>query len=187
MSIFDFSSIIVAIVVGLAITNVLDKFSHTVTVTNWIKQGWFQSLVCVLVLTMMLGYFWGFWNMFYGITEIGLLEFVLGPFISITSLYLISVFLPVPRLNENSTDIDDYFMEGRKPFYTVMIIFIAQSQLSILYYPHTEPQLIVLYSIPLMLLSIQLKTIRAQKIAYTVGGGALVFLIVASTVITQTA
>jgi hypothetical protein len=38
-----------------------------------------------------------------------------------------------------------------------------------------------------MLLGIQLKTIRAQKIAYTVGGGALAFLIVASTFITQTA
>jgi hypothetical protein len=84
MSIFEFSSIIVAIVVGLAIANVLDKFSHTIKVTNWIKQGWFQSLLCVLVLNTMLGYFWGFWGMFYGFTEIGLLEFVLGPFISIT-------------------------------------------------------------------------------------------------------
>jgi hypothetical protein len=34
MSIFEFSSIIVAIVVGLAIANVLDKFSHTIKVTN---------------------------------------------------------------------------------------------------------------------------------------------------------
>ena len=90
MSIFEFSSIIVAIVVGLAIANVLDKFSYTIKVTNWIKQGWFQSLVCVLVLTTMLGYFWGFWGMFYGFTEIGLLEFMLGPLISITSLYLLS-------------------------------------------------------------------------------------------------
>ena len=186
MSIFDFSSIIVAIVVGLAIANVLDKFSHTVTVTNWIKQGWFQSLVCVLVLTMMLGYFWGFWNMFYGITEIGLLEFVLGPFISITSLYLISVFLPVPRLNENSTDIDDYFMEGRKPFYIVMTTFLVQSQLTAFYYPHTTPELLVLLTLPLMLLGVQLKTIRGQKIALT-GAVALVVLILASTFITQTA
>ena len=185
MSIFEFSSIIVAIVVGLAIANVLDKFSYTIKVTNWIKQGWFQSLVCVLVLTMMLGYFWGFWNMFYGITEIGLLEFVLGPFISITSLYLISVFLPVPRLNENSTDIDDYFMEGRKPFYIVMTIFIVQSQLTAFYYPHTTPELLVSSTIPLTLLGIQLKTIRSQKIVLT---GAVIFVafIVSSTFITQT-
>ena len=185
MSIFDFSSIIVAIVVGLAITNVLDKFSHTVTVTNWIKQGWFQSLVCVLVLTMMLGYFWGFWGMFYGITEIGLLEFMLGPFISITSLYLISVFLPVPRLKEKSTDIDDYFMEGRKPFFIVMAIFFVQSQLTAFYYPDTTPELLVLLFVPLMLLGVQLKTIRGHKIAVTVPI-ALVVLIAASTFITQT-
>ena len=185
MSIFEFSSIIVAIVVGLAIANVLDKFSYTIKVTNWIKQGWFQSLVCVLVLTMMLGYFWGFWGMFYGFTEIGLLEFVLGPFISITSLYLISVFLPVPRLNGNSTDIDDYFMEGRKPFYIVMTIFIVQSQLTAFYYPHTRSELLVLLTLPLMLLGVQLKTIRGQKIAIT-GAVALVVLIAASTFITQT-
>ena len=186
MSIFEYSSIIVAIVLGLAIKNILDKFSYTVTVNNWIKQGWFQSIVCVLVLLSYLVIFGASGISFYGITEIGLLEFVLGPFISITSLYLLSVFLPVPGSNETTIDIDDYFLKGRKPFYTVMIIFIAQSQLSIFYYPHTEPQLIVLLTIPLMLLGIQLKTIRAQKIAYT-GGGALVVLIVASTVITQTA
>ncbi len=185
MSIFEFSSIIVAIVVGLAIANVLDKFSYTIKVTNWIKQGWFQSLVCVLVLTTMLGYFWGFWGMFYGFTEIGLLEFVLGPFISITSLYLISVFLPVPRLNENSTDIDDYFMEGRKPFYIVMTIFIVQLQLTAFYYPHTTPELLVSPSIPLTLLGIQLKTIRSQKIVLT-GAVVLMAFIVSSTFITQT-
>jgi hypothetical protein len=185
MSIFEFSSIIVAIVVGLAIANVLDKFSHTIKVTNWIKQGWFQSLACVLVLNMMLGYFWGFWGMFYGLTEIGLLEFVLGPFISITSLYLISIFLPVPRLNENSTDIDDYFMEGRKPFYIAMTIFIVQSQFTAFYYPHTTSELFVLFTLPLMLLGVLLKTIRGQKIAIT-GAAALVVLIAASTFITQT-
>ena len=185
MSIFEFSSIIVAIVVGLAIANVLDKFSHTIKVTHWIRQGWFQSMLCILVLIMMLGYFWGFWNMFYGITEIGLFEFVLGPFVSITSLYLISVFLPVPRFDENSNDIDDYFMKGRKPFYILMTVFILQSQLTALYYPHTTPVLLVLSTIPLMFLGIQLKTIRSQKIALT-GATALVFLIITSTFITQT-
>ena len=185
MSIFEFSSIIVAIVVGLAIANVLDKFSSTLKVANWSNQGWFPSLLCILVLTMMLGYFWGFWGMFYEITQIGLLEFMLGPFISITSLYLISVFLPVPRLNENSTDIDDYFMEGRKPFFIVMAIFYVQSQLTASYYPDTTPELLVLLIIPLMLLGVQLKTIRGHKIAVT-APIVLVVLIAASTFITQT-
>ena len=185
MSIFEFSSIIVAIVVGLAIANVLDKFSSTLKVANWSNQGWFQSLLCFLVLTMMLGYFWGFWNMFYGITEIGLFEFVLGPFVSITSLYLISVFLPVPRLDQNPNDIDDFFMEGRQPFYILMAVFILQSQLTALYYPHTAPAILVLTTIPLMFLGIRLKTIRSQKIALT-GATALVFLIITSTFITQT-
>ena len=185
MSIFEFSSIIVAIVVGLAIANVLDKFSHTIKVTNWIKQGWFQSLLCVLVLMMMLGYFWGFWNMFSDFTEISLLGFVLGPFISITSLYLISVFLPVPRLNENSTDIDDYFMKGRKPFYIVITIFIVQSQFTALYYPHTVPSSLVLFNLSFLLLGVLLKTIRSQKIVIT-GAAALVVLIITSTFIVQT-
>jgi hypothetical protein len=185
MSIFEFSSIIVAIVVGLAIANVLDKFSHTIKVTNWIKQGWFQSLLCVLVLNMMLGYFWGFWGMFYSATQIGLLEFVLGPFISITSLYLISVFLPVPRLNENSTDIDDYFMKGRKPFFILITIFIVQSQLTALYYPHIAPSLLVLLTLPFLFLGVLLKTIRTQKIII-IGAAALIGLIVSSAFIAQT-
>ena len=185
MSIFEFSSIIVAIVVGLAIANVLDKFSNTLKVVNWFKQGWFQSLICFLVLTIMIGYFLGFWGMFYEITQIGLLEFMLGPFISITSLYLISVFLPVPRLKENSTDIDDYFLEGRKPFFIIMAIFLVQSQLTAFYYPDTTSELLVLLFVPLMLLGVKLKTIRGHKIAVTVPI-ALVVLIAASTFITQT-
>jgi len=185
MSIFEFSSIIVAIVVGLAIANVLDKFSSTLKVANWSNQGWFQSLLCILVLTMMLGYFWGFWGMFYDITEIGLLEFMLGPFISVTSLYLISVFLPIPRLKENSTDIDAYFLEGRKPFYIIMAIFLVQSQLTAFYYPDTTSELLVLSFVPLMLLGVKLKTIRGHKIAATVPI-ALVAFITASTLITQT-
>ena len=123
--------------------------------------------------------------MFYGSTESGLLEFVLGPFISITSLYLISVFLPVPRLNENSTDIDDYFMKGRKPFFIVMTIFIVQSQLTALYYPHTAPSSLVLLTLPFLFLGVLLKTIRIQKIIIT-GAAALVVFIVISTVIVQT-
>ena len=185
MSIFEFSSIIVAIVVGLAIANVLDKFSYTIKVTNWIKQGWFQSLLCVLVLNMMIGYFWGYWGMFYGITEIGLLEFMLGPFISTTSLYLISVFLPVPRLNENSTDIDDYFMKGRKPFFILITIFIVQSQFTALYYPHIAPSLLVLLTLPFLFIGVLLKTFRTQKIIIT-GAAALVALIVSSAFIVQT-
>ena len=185
MSIFEFSSIIVAIVVGLAIANVLDKFSYTIKVTNWIKQGWFQSLLCVLVLNMMIGYFWGYWGMFYGITEIGLLEFMLGPFISTTSLYLISVFLPIPRLKENSTDIDNYYLEGRKPFFIVMAIFFIQSQLTAFYSLNTTPELLVLLFVPLMLLGLQLKTIRGHKMIVTIPI-ALVVLIVSSTSITQT-
>ena len=185
MSIFEFSSIIVAIVVGLAIANVLDKFSSTLKVANWSNQGWFQSLLCILVLTMMLGYFWGFWGMFYEITQIGLLEFMLGPFISITSLYLISVFLPVPQLKEDPTDIDDYYLEGRKPFFIIMAIFLVQSQLTASYYPDTTPELLVLLFIPLMLLGVQLKTIRGHKIV-VIAPIALVVLIAASTFITQT-
>ena len=114
MSIFEYSSIIVAIVLGLAIKNILDKFSYTVTVNNWIKQGWFQSIVCVLTLTIILGYFWGFWTSFYGVTEIGLLEFMLGSLISITSLYLLSAICYL----------FSYLCQGQmKPRLTWMIIF----------------------------------------------------------------
>ena len=99
MSIFEFSSIIVAIVVGLAIANVLDKFSHTIKVTHWIRQGWFQSMLCILVLIMMLGYFWGFWGMFYDITEIGLLEFMLGPFISVVLHVFLNLIMKLLQNN----------------------------------------------------------------------------------------
>jgi multidrug efflux pump subunit AcrB len=76
-------------------------------------------------------------------------------------------------------------MEGRKPFYIVMTIFIVQSQFTAFYYPHTTSELLVLLTLPLMLLGVLLKTIRGQKIAIT-GAVALVVLIAASTFITQT-
>ena len=75
-------------------------------------------------------------------------------------------------------------MEGRKPFFIVMAIFFVQSQLTASYYPDTTPELLVLLFVPLMLLGVQLKTMRGHKIAATVPI-ALVVLIAASTFITQ--
>ena len=66
-----------------------------------------------------------------------------------------------------------------------MAIFFVQSQLTASYYPDTTPELLVLLFIPLMLLGVQLKTIRGHKIAVT-APIVLVVLIAASTFITQT-
>ena len=122
MSIFEYLATIVAIVLGLATANLLNKFSRVIVNINWKSLGWFFSLWCLLLLICLLGYFWSFWRLYSGVEEFSIWEFILVPFVSVVCFFLISVFLPVPEDSQKSVDPSEYFLEFRKPFYVTLTI-----------------------------------------------------------------
>ena len=95
MTVVEYMLAIIAIVLGLAIGKVLDKFSTTIKGNGWTEFNWFLSGWSLYILASILGYFWGFWRLYSGVDEIPYFEFLLMPFTTVTLIYLIAVFLPI--------------------------------------------------------------------------------------------
>ena len=119
---------IVAIVLGLSATNLLNKFSKTIVITNWKPLGWFFSLWCLILLIVLLGYFWSFWRLYNEVNEISIWEFILVPFFLVVCFFLSSVFLPTPEGQNQQLDPGEYFIEARKPFFvTLTLLWLHQN------------------------------------------------------------
>lgn len=113
---------IVAIVLGLAVANFLNKFSKTIMIANWRRLGWFFSLWCLILLIVLLGFFWSFWRTYNEIDEISIWEFILIPFFVVVCFFLSSVFLPIPEDANKTEDPSEYFIESRKPFFITLAL-----------------------------------------------------------------
>ena len=108
LSIFEYMSMVVAIVLGISITNLLNKLAITLRVGNW-GQLWYRPLWCVILLVCTVGYLWAFWRIYIDYTEISIWSFIFGPF------FHCSLFLP-------DIGIITYFLgdEGRPRFFKVL-------------------------------------------------------------------
>ena len=122
MSLFEYLATIVAIVLGLAAANLLNKFSDAILNTEWKSIGWFFCLWCLILLICLLGYFWAFWRIYSGIEMLSIWEFIYNPFASVVCLFLISVFLPVPDKHTESAVMSEHFMAKCKPFYVTLAL-----------------------------------------------------------------
>ena len=122
MSLFEYLATIVALVLGLAAANLLNKFSDAITNAQWRSTGWFFSLWCMILLICLLGYFWSFWRLYSGIELFTIWEFILGPFFSVVCLFLVSVFIPIPDKNLMELEESEYFIVRCKPFYFTLAL-----------------------------------------------------------------
>ena len=113
MSIFEYMSMVVAIVLGISITNLLNKLAITLRVGSW-GTLWFRSLWCVILLICTIGYLWAFWRIYVDYTEISIWSFIFGPFFTVVCFFLISVLLPIPRECGTDSDAFDVFLEQKK-------------------------------------------------------------------------
>ena len=112
MSIFEYMSMVVAIVLGISITNLLNKLAITLRVGSW-GTLWFRPLWCVILLICTIGYLWAFWRIYVDYTEISIWSFIFGPFFTVVCFFLISVLLPIPRESGTDSDAFDVFLEQK--------------------------------------------------------------------------
>ena len=123
MGLFEYLQSIIAIVLGLAITKLLQKVA-------WVFRG-FQStpghwLVLVwsgLLLITVLGYFWVFWRLFSSVSDMSIWIFIAFPFTQCALFYLVAEFLPVPAIQEGDFDLAGYFVDQRRPFLITLGLF----------------------------------------------------------------
>ena len=107
---------VVAIVLGISITNLLNKLAITLRVGNW-GTLWFRPLWCVILLICTIGYLWAFWRIYLDYTEISIWAFIFGPFFTVPPLITakkVQIFSRASRNGGCEVVCNDGF-EYRKP------------------------------------------------------------------------
>ncbi len=122
---------VVAIVLGISITNLLNKLAITLRVGSWATL-WFRPLWCVILLICIMGYLWAFWSIYIDYTQISIWSFIAGPLFTVVCFFLTSVLLPIPADIEQGAGCLKYFLEERKPFFIVLAVLWIHLNLSIL-------------------------------------------------------
>ena len=59
---FEYVSVVYAVVIGLGIANVLMALADTVKYRRRIRYYWVHSTWCLYVLVVLLGLWWGIWQ-----------------------------------------------------------------------------------------------------------------------------
>lgn len=166
LSIFEYMSMVVAIVLGISITNLLNKLAITLRVGNW-GQLWYRPLWCVILLVCTVGYLWAFWRIYIDHTEISIWSFILGPFFTVVCFFLISVLLPISSETKAGPDSLKFFLEQRKPFYILLAVMWIHLDLTVVMLDFEQVPLEKIFGylmVPISLLGCWLKTLRGHQL-----------------------
>jgi hypothetical protein len=117
MSIFEYTTSIVAIVLGLSIANLLRKFFDLILAEHKFNRKFIPLIWCCILILMVLGYFWAFWHIFNNSENMSIWGFVLVPFFHCALLYLATEFLPISKnIGRDPTVV---ICEARRPFFSL--------------------------------------------------------------------
>jgi len=111
MSEFEFVFPLFALLVGLAVTEMLAGLAHALKSKRDIHVGWLTPLLGTLILINLAMFWQGSWEMRDGIradSSSFLLVLVVG------GTYFLASSLVFPNWDANVRDLDDHFMDNRK-------------------------------------------------------------------------
>ena len=110
MSVFEYSSVFIAIIVGQTANELLQRMAHIMKQDRWIRLYKVEMFSMCAYLVVATSYFFAYWGIAANLDEITMSGF-LGPIIAFSLLYFLAYFAPVPHPRENISDIEGYFVE----------------------------------------------------------------------------
>ena len=166
MSIFEYTTSIVAIVLGLSIANLLRKFSDLILAEHKFNRKFIPLTWCCILILMVLGYFWAFWHIFNNSENMSIWGFVLVPFLHCALLYLATEFLPISKNIERDPTV--VICEARRPFFfTLGLLILAMSSTSFV-----GPSLGINYSQPAVEIALGILMVIPVVIGFRYSGYA---------------
>ena len=124
MTVFEYSSVFIAIIVGQTANELLQRMAHIMKQDKWIRRYWMEMYFLTAYLLMNIGYFFGYFTIASNLDEITIFNF-LGPLAGSSLLYFIAYFAPVPHPRENITDIEGYYSQKLPKSQILLGIFIV--------------------------------------------------------------
>jgi Ca2+/Na+ antiporter len=178
MSPFEYSLVLVTIVVGLAITDMLQSLHRLLRSRTRIRWHWLTLVAALLVLITLLQFWWGFYRL--GRIEVWSQY---GAFLLLL-LQLILMFLlacaALPDDERERLDLAEYYEHNRRYFWTLfsLVAFMATVTNLVVASPRELPSALLLKAVPNLLyvgVMLSLAFVRAKAFHY---GGVLLLLVV---------
>ena len=124
MSIFEYSSVLLSVIIGLAITKLLNKLSTLLREQDCFKKYWVQIALIVSWVWMTVAIFFTLFIFASDIEFLSLSNFVFSPFITTTLLFFIADFSPVPEKDVQSQSLNTYFVNAFPRFFIVVLLWL---------------------------------------------------------------
>ena len=124
MSIFEYSSVLLSVIIGLAITKLLNKLSTLLREQDCFKRYWVQIALIVSWVWMTIAIFFTLFIFASDIEFLSLSNFVFSPFITTTLLFFIADFSPVPEKDVQSQSLNTYFVNAFPRFFIVVLLWL---------------------------------------------------------------
>lgn len=116
-SIFEFSSSVLVIVVGLAITHLLGGLGSIIRYRSYLKIDWLPIAWMIVLILTLIGWFYAIWDMLH---EIESLEYpTLLVFFSTSVLFYLAARLITPDISPKTRmDLTEAFFETKTAFFS---------------------------------------------------------------------
>ena len=124
MSIFEYSSVLLSVIIGLAITKLLNKLSTLLREQDCFKRDWVQIALIISWVWMTIAIFFTLFIFASDIEFLSLSNFVFSPFITTTLLFFIADFSPVPEKDVQSQSLNTYFVNAFPRFFIVVLLWL---------------------------------------------------------------
>jgi hypothetical protein len=108
MSVFEYSSILIAIIAGQIANEVLQRMVFIMKQDGWISRYYAEMYFLSFLIVFLIGYFFNYFTIASTLEKITVFNFI-GPCTSFCILYFVVSFAPIPHPRENNTDIETYF------------------------------------------------------------------------------
>ena len=109
MTVFEYSSVLMAIIVGMTVNELLQRITNVLSRANGLALYWYEAFFTIIFLIATIAYFFSYFSIA-GSADVITVTMFLEPFTVICVWYILIFFFPVPKKEDGAIDIEAHFI-----------------------------------------------------------------------------
>ena len=109
MTVFEYSSVLMAIIVGMTVNELLQRITNILSRENGLALYWYETFFTIIFLIATIAFFFSYFSIA-GSADVITVTMFLGPFTVICVWYILIFFFPVPKKEDGAIDIEAHFI-----------------------------------------------------------------------------
>jgi hypothetical protein len=123
---FEYSSVLISIVIGLGVSEVLAGWARLILRRRVVRFYWVHAVWCLSNVLSLVEFWWGFWS-YRGILEAP--EWTLPELLAVVSEAFIGVLatlvLMPAEIGAHGADLRSHYFEHRRPFFALAAVWLV--------------------------------------------------------------